>query len=84
MQNNTDKENWCQGKEDRAEGGDLVVLVGLGQLLYLTEEEDGGGQSGEGGEEENVGPGERCGYRQVWSRGKTFWAEGEVGEDGRD
>ena len=54
MQNKTDKENRCQGKEDRAEGGDLVVLVSIRQLLYLIEEEDGGGESGGGGEEENV------------------------------
>ena len=60
MQNKTDKENRCQGKEDRAEGGDLVVLVRLRQFLYLIEEEDGGGESGGGGEEENVRPGEKC------------------------
>ena len=45
MQNKTDKEDGCQGKEDRAEGSDLVVLVSIRQFLYLIEEEDGGGES---------------------------------------
>ena len=45
VQNKTDKEDGCQGKEDHTEGSDLVVLVSIRHLLYLIEEEDGGGES---------------------------------------